>query len=231
MKKLILLLFVNAITIVSLAQSQVITIHGDTINDAVAGLYWKKLEFKNSKLKLDIMDVKEISGDIPKSRLNMIMKLNKNIIVNEAPQQNNYIEGMYGKNPLKPDAIYGNIPVKEYLLLHPTGTYLRSAGTYYLTAVGLSISGVIVSNIHDKIEQKFWDDPKNWVITETGVVLSKSKRKELNQYKNVVMALSIASGISSIIGHVKLVQAGKSFTKESITLGPAQSGLGLAINF
>ena len=94
MRKSILFFVFIAFSIVCTAQNQVITINGDTINDQVAGLYWRKLEFKNSNLKLDIMEVKEISGDIPESRLKMMLKLNKNIIVNEEPQQNNYIEGM-----------------------------------------------------------------------------------------------------------------------------------------
>lgn len=194
MKKILLVFFITTIAFIAVAQKQVITMSGDTILHEVEGLYGRTLNFKGTRIKVDVSEVKEVFGETPFLRLNQMLKRNNDIIVHD---RSLFSDINHEKNR--------EIFNKPKLDLHPSGTHLKNAGACYLTATGLSIAGLIVLKVNVKEDSK-----------------------ALN---NTAIVLGVAAGVSSIIGHIKLVQAGKSFTRESITLSPAKSGLGLAINF
>lgn len=194
MKKCFLLFAILAIALLSYSQNQVITVQGDTIYHEVLGLYGKNLSFKNSDFKLNVMDVSEVFGKIPKTRLNTMLRHNPNITVNgeilPVPEFND---------------VYYSIAPKMVENLHPSGTYIKSAGNYYLTGTALAGAAAVV----------------------TFVAYSENS-KEL---KVAAAGLGVSALVCQIIGHVSLVKAGKSFTKESLTISPAQNGIGFAINF
>jgi len=92
-----------------------------------------------------------------------------------------------------------------------SGDYLRQAGTCYLIGTGLAVSGslgsiITLNNINNKTDYK----------------------------ASLIVGSSLAVGgfILSIIGHAKLIKAGKALDAErKITLVPSSSGLGLALKF
>jgi len=97
-------------------------------------------------------------------------------------------------------------PYKKYTLT--SGEYLHQAGVCYLAGTSLSIIGsvFIATNNGDYT----LDNPK----------LSKG--------------IAIAAGglILTIVGHTKLIQAGKALDEErKITFHPSSSGIGLALKF
>lgn len=97
-------------------------------------------------------------------------------------------------------------PRKKHMLT--SGDYLSDAATYYLYGAGLSLAGagVALSNIND-------ENADNSRLIAGGVLV-------------------VGGLVSTIVGHAKLVKAGKLLNEErKITLHPSSSGIGLALKF
>lgn len=88
-----------------------------------------------------------------------------------------------------------------------TGNYLVQAGENYLWGVGLGIAGSVIISVGS----------------------TNTDKKEL-VYGGAALALS--GFVCTIIGHTKLIKAGKALNKnKSLSLHPSTSGLGLALKF
>jgi len=97
-------------------------------------------------------------------------------------------------------------PFKKYATT--SGEYLSQAGTCYLFGVGLSLAGsaVAISDINN-------EDSDGTLLVVGGII-------------------AVGGLVFTIVGHTKLLQAGKALGEErKITLHPSSSGLGLALKF
>jgi len=89
-----------------------------------------------------------------------------------------------------------------------SGDYLRQAGTCYLVGIGVAITGSAISVID-------------------------MNSGEINNSAAIIGGTTAVGGlVLTIIGHSKLIKAGKALDAErKITLVPSSSGLGLALKF
>ena len=97
-------------------------------------------------------------------------------------------------------------PIPKYTLT--SGECLSDAGTFYLFGTGLALAGsaFALSNIND-------ENADNSRLIAGGV-------------------MAVGGLVATIIGHTKLVKAGKILDEErKITLQPSSSGIGLALKF
>jgi len=87
------------------------------------------------------------------------------------------------------------------------GDYISSAGGYYLSGVGLSIGGGVVGYIG-------------------------ASNEDLEALMIVGAGMAITGFVCTIIGHTKLIKAGKKLNeRRSLSLQPSKSGIGLALAF
>lgn len=206
MKNFILILTIVALSLSAYGQKQfrhqVITTDGSIYNGNIQSYLSKKIIFYNVIEGLDensipINKVAQIRGDNPNYRIRAIKRDNQNVkfstnLINEANTES--IKNLTTSNNLSNNELNSTL----------AGDYLIKAGNRYLSGIGLTLAGGIVTTLGAQ-------NDNDELIVIGGIT-------------------ALSGAVLSLTGHFQLIKAGKAFN-EDITLSLANEGLGFCLNF
>ena len=206
MKKLLLISFLIA-PIFAFGQKQVILKNGQVINHPVNSFIGKRLIFANKIPAIDrdfieISEVAQLNGEIPEYRKNAILKKNPWIVFNQESVEQIAVESV------KPLTMNKEITNLQYSKRKMPGDMLKQAGTLYIVGVSASIVGSGLS-LADALDNK---NDNNTLAIAGGII-------------------GFAGFVCTIVGHVKLIEAGNALNHANLTFGMNSSGVGFAVNF
>lgn len=203
MKKSVITVYFLFVAAFLYGQHQVITVNGDTINSKVRAFNGESIYFfgEISKLKSDKIHISEVS-----KLIGYIPNARQKDIINKKP---NIIFIQVGiPNDYEDEILSQNvssIPYETSSYNIIGGINIEEAGYLYLSSTGAALVG-------------------------SGLLYlgARSDKKELMYLGG---AISIGGFVAGIIGHTKLVAAGRAFKKERISLNMALNGISLAVKF
>lgn len=203
MKKLVITIYLIFVVAFLYGQHQVITVNGDTINSKVRAFNGESIYFfgEIAKLKSDKIHISEVS-----KLIGYIPNARQKDIINKKP---NIIFIQVGiPNDYEDEILSQNessISYKTSSFYTIGGINIEKAGYLYLsgTCAGFVGSGLIY----------------------LGAI---SDQKEIMYLGG---AITIGGFVAGIIGHTKLVAAGRAFKKENLSLSMNPNGISLAVKF
>jgi hypothetical protein len=206
MKKILLIMLLS-IPVIGIAQNQITLNNGQKFIAIIKYLSNNNILFRENIPGTEIYyvqatDIYSLEGKISATRTKKLLKLNPDLII--LPGE--FTIEDYNNQPTK--IVYNPVDSKISVTLN------KSSGNLIMQSSKLRLSGFALAG-----------------ATAISYYAGAFNKLEPNETRALLVLTSSVSLLLYISGEITLFNAGKALNREAVTLSPASSGIGLAINF